>query len=92
MKGMDRLGCVCTWMWGAVLLFPLLLPATDCWKRHVYPAESIDAAIYSKLAILLRSPRLASLRLTVNDSNFNSEKAAILIDLIRTSVLEHFEF
>jgi hypothetical protein len=71
MKGMDRWGCVCTWMWGALLLFPLLLPVTDCWKRRVYPAESIDAAIYSKLAILLGSPRLSSARLTVNDSNFN---------------------
>lgn len=79
-------------MWGAVFLIPLILPVTDCWKRRVYPAESIDAAIYSKLVILLNSPRLQSLKLTVNDSNFGQEKATILIDLIRTSALEHFEF
>lgn len=92
MKGMDRWGCVCTWIWGAVLLIPLFLPVTDCWKRRVYPAESIDAAIYNKLAILLKSPHLQNLKLTVNDSNFNQEKATILIDLIKISALEHFEF
>jgi hypothetical protein len=79
-------------MWGLVLLVPLILPVTDCWKRRVYPAESIDTAIYSKLAILLKSAHLQNLKLTVNDSNFNKEKAVILINLIRTSALEHFEF
>jgi hypothetical protein len=86
MQAFDRCCYMCTWVGGGLLLLPLILPCMDCWKRCVLAAESIDRAIYEKLAVLLK-PNLKVMRLKVNDCTFNLEKAALLLELLQKSSL-----
>jgi len=81
-KAFNQMCYTCTIAWGSLVYFPLCFMCCDWWKNWVYPAYDIDIAVYRSLSKLFYGPKLRNISLTVKDSNFGPEKAAILCQLV----------
>lgn len=61
-------------------------------KRKKKSSYDIDIAVYKSLSKLFNSTNLKNIILTVKDSTFGPEKAAILCQLVACSRITHFTF
>jgi hypothetical protein len=76
----------------SILIFPMILMCTDCWKRHTLPAFDIPIQIYESLFPLLRAPNFRNLTLCVADHVFNGEKANLLYNMLSAGSVRGFTF
>ena len=77
----------------AFLLFPIFFFCCNWWKKITNPKWEINTTTYQAIANAVNSlPSLNNFSLTVADNGFNSEKAQILHNIVKSRKLAAFTF
>ena len=73
--------CYCLTLSFMALIFPSFFMCCNWWKRIVYPKYRVSAELYRAVGQFVRNnARCTTVKLTVCDNQFNSEKVHILRD------------
>jgi hypothetical protein len=88
---MDTCCLVFTIIFGSIFCPLLFIMCCDWWKKIAYPLYEIPIKTYQLLQFVIQRPELTSLTLLICDSNFDSQKAKILYDLLSKSNIKTFK-
>jgi hypothetical protein len=78
---------MCTFIWGSIIILPLLLVCFNPWKRCVHAAYDIPESVYRSLSKLINGPNMRNLTINITDNLFDRQKAQILFQMVERSGL-----
>lgn len=83
---------ICTFIWGAIIIFPLFFLCCNWWKRTTQPLYDVPYFAYGVLERLLTRSNIVHLRFQVYDNFFDDSKVQVLYDIISKSPIKSFHF